>query len=321
MDKIIRIIENSLGISPELQAKLFHTIVVILVIWLIRWLVGRLIHHRITDVRTRYIWNKTVAYITVVIAIFSIGSVWFKGFKDLSTYLGLLSAGLAIALKDPLTNIAGWLFIILRRSFTVGDRVQIGNQSGDVIDIRVFQFVLLEIGNWVDAEQSTGRIIYIPNSRVFTEPVANYSKGFQYIWDEIRVLITFESDWQKAKQILLDVVNKRAEQLSKAAERKLREASHKFLIFYRNLTPTVYTSVRDSGVQLTLRFLCEPRRRRGVEQAIWEDILAEFGRCEDIDFAYPTTRFYNNIEEGKQETRPRKNPDTEEYQKPSPSRE
>lgn len=321
MEKIIQIIENSLGISPELQAKLFHTIVVILVIWLVRWLIGRLIHRRITDARTRYIWNKTVTYITVVIAVFSIGSIWFRGFKDLSTYLGLLSAGLAIALKDPLTNIAGWLFIILRRSFTVGDRVQIGNQSGDVIDIRVFQFVLLEIGNWVDAEQSTGRIIYIPNSRVFTEPVANYSKGFQYIWDEIRVLITFESDWQKAKQILLEVVNKRAEQLSKAAERKLREASHKFLIFYRNLTPTVYTSVKDSGVQLTLRFLCEPRRRRGVEQAIWEDILAEFGRCKDIDFAYPTTRFYNDIEEGKQKTRAHKDPDTEEHQQPSPSRE
>ena len=79
--------------------------------------------------------------------------------------------------------------------------------AGDVIDIRLFQFSINEIGNWVDADQSTGRIIHIPNGIVFTEPQANYTAGFQYIWNEIPVLVTFESDWKKAKQILTDIVN------------------------------------------------------------------------------------------------------------------
>ena len=71
------------------------------------------------------------------------------------------------------------------------------------------------------------------------------------------------------------------------------------MIFYSKLTPTVYTSVRDSGVLLTLRFLCDPRRRRGTEEAIWEDVLRAFAAEPGIDFAYPTTRFYDNVREGK----------------------
>ena len=101
----------------------------------------------------------------------------------------------------------GWCFILIRQPFKVGDRIQIGKVAGDVIDIRFFNFQLNEIGNWVDADQSTGRIIHIPNGIVFTEPQANYTAGFQYIWNEIPVLVTFESDWKKAKQLLTDIVN------------------------------------------------------------------------------------------------------------------
>ena len=113
------------------------------------------------------------------------------------------------------------------------------------------------------------------------------------------MLVTFESDWKKAKSILLEIANRHAEHLSRAAEEKLRHAARKFMILYTHMTPVVYTSVPDSGVLLTIRYLCEPRKRRGTTQEIWEDILEEFVKCDDIDFAYPTTRFYNNPVEGK----------------------
>jgi small-conductance mechanosensitive channel len=196
-------------------------------------------------------------------------------------------------------NLAAWVFIIWRRPFEVGDRIAIGGDAGDVIDIRVFQFTLMEIGNWVAADQSTGRIIHVPNGKVFAESLANYSKGFQYIWNEVAVLVTFESNWRKAKEILRGIGAKNAEELSASAEDRVRRAARKFMIFYTKLTPTVYTAVRESGVLLTIRYLCEPRRRRDSEQAIWEDILAEFAKHDDIDFAYPTRRYYDNMLEGK----------------------
>jgi small-conductance mechanosensitive channel len=294
MKNLMAWIQKTIGLSSEVQIKIFASLIIILVLWILYSLITKIVWRRTENARTRYGWRKTLDYIVLVLGILLIGRLWFSGFQSIATYLGLLSAGIAIALKDVVLNFAGWLFIISRRPFSVGDRIQIENHAGDVIDIRVFQFTLMEIGNWVNADQSTGRIIHIPNGMVLSEVLANYSKGFQYIWNEIPVLITFESNWQKAKKILQKIADKDAEQLSKAAEKRVKEASKKFMILYSRLTPIVYTSIQNSGVLLTIRYLCEPQRRRDSEQAIWEDVLKEFGQQTDIDFAYPTQRFYNN---------------------------
>jgi small-conductance mechanosensitive channel len=286
-----------------LESKIFYTILAIVFFWLIRRLT-LIVLLRGRDVQVQYRIRKTVAYITYPLAFLVIGRIWFTGFQAVSTYLGLLSAGLAIALQTPLINLAGWAFILWRQPLKVGDRVQLGDHRGDVIDQRIFMFSLMEIGNWVDSDQSTGRIIHIPNGKIFTEVLANYSQGFQYIWNEIPVLVTFESDWRKAKQLLEDIAQRHGTSLSDAAARKLREAAKKFMIFYNILTPVVYTTVKDCGVMLTIRYLCEPRKRRGSEQQIWEDILDAFAAHDNIDFAYPTQRFYHNSTEGKPGTRP-----------------
>ena len=307
MTKIIDWIKTNIIFDGGVDAKFFSSIITIIVLFILSRLLMRILT-RGKDVRVQYNIRKTVAYTAFVIGIFIVGRIWFQGLQSLSTYLGLLSAGLAIALQVPIVNLAAWVFIMWRKPFSVGDRVQIGENSGDVIDQRIFMFTIMEIGNWVDADQSTGRVIHIPNGKIFTEMLANYSRGFQYLWHEIPVLVTFESNWQKAKEILLSIAQHHAEALSSTAERRVRQAAKKFMIFYTKLTPTVYTTVRDSGVLLTIRMLCEPRSRRGTEQAIWEQILTEFAKHDDIDFAYPTQRFYNNMAEGKPEARAKDQP-------------
>lgn len=304
MEELFKWIEITTGFNSETQTELMYSVVIILTLWLLRNLILRLVWQRSEDARIRYSWQKSTNYVAVALGFLMVGSMWFKGFQSTATFLGLISAGIAIALKDVVANLAGWIFIVWRKPFTVGDRIQIASHAGDVIDVRPFQFTLLEIGNWVESDQSTGRIIHIPNGMVITEVLANYSKGFQFIWNEIPVLITFESDWQKAKKILIDIAQHHAASLSKTAEERIKEASKKFMIFYQTLTPTVYTSVKDCGVELTVRYLCEPRQRRGTEQAIWEDVLKAFAQSEEIDFAYPTQRFYHNLMEGKPGTKP-----------------
>ena len=88
------------------------------------------------------------------------------------------------------------------------------------------------------------------------------------------------------------------------AEKQIKDASKQYMIFYSALTPVIYTSVDASGVMLTIRYICEPRRRRDTEQIIWEKILEEFAKCDDVDFAYPTRRVFNNPLEGKPGVRP-----------------
>jgi small-conductance mechanosensitive channel len=292
-------LQQTIGVSAGAQIDATLTILVVLFLWLVRKLVLRAALRKSDDVQNRYRWRKSTAYIAFLIGVVLVVRIWFQGLGSLSTMIGLVSAGVAIALKDALVNLAGWVFIVWRHPFEVGDRIEVGDVAGDVIDQRIFQFTLMEIGNWVHADQSTGRIIHVPNGRVFTDALANYSKGFQYIWDEVGVLVTFESDWQKAKLILQKIAARHAEHLSGEAERRVREASMKFMIFYSKLTPIVYTCVEDCGVLLTLRYLTEPQERRGRMEAIWEDVLRAFANHDDIDFAYPTQRFYSNAREGK----------------------
>ena len=298
MEKFTGWLHNLTNIEQDILWKIVITIALLVVLKVIHLIILKVMFKNIEEPRKRYRWKKTLTYIFVFIGFLIVGRVWLRAFQSLATFLGLFTAGLAIALKDIITDMAGWVFIVWRRPFEVGDRIQVGQHAGDVIDIRLFQFSLLEIRNWVDADQSTGRIIHIPNSRVINHGLANFSKGFQYIWDEIPVLITFESNWRKAKMILQQIGNKHAEHITPHAERRIKEASRKFMIFYKNLSPTVYTSVKDCGVLLTIRFLCEPKRRRASEHAIWEDILIAFNSIEGIDFAYPTKRiYYENLKD------------------------
>ena len=290
LNAIIQQITDLTGISANTLMKMVVMILSLMAIWIVRHIVIRVVWHRTDDVRARYIWQKTTTYIALFFAFICISIIWVPNPQSLTTFLGLFSAGLAIALHDIIANLAGWIYILAKRPFALGDRVQSGAHAGDVVDISVFHFALMEIGNWVEADQSTGRVIHVPNSAVFKHALANYSKGFEYIWNEIPVLITFESDWKKAKELLQEIADTHARVLTKTAEKKVKEASRRFMIFYSTLTPTVYTSVRDSGVLLTIRHLCEPRQRRSNAEMIYESILAAFAEEPDINFAYPTQR-------------------------------
>ena len=291
--------------SPDLTVKIIETIGIFLLLWLIRFIIVRVVAKNKASKKSQYKWRKNLTYVSSFIAFLVVIQIWFTGIESIATFLGLLSAGLAIALKDPVTDLAAWLFIIWRKPFDVGDRIELDDIKGDVIDVRPFKFTILEIGNWVDADQSTGRVIHIPNHLVFIKKLANYTSDFEFIWNELQVLVTFESDWKKAKTILTDVVSDVSQEFIESAKKQIAKASKSYLIEFRYLTPIVYTDVKDSGVNLTVRYLTNPRRRRGTSQSIWETILTEFAKHDDIDFAYPTVRYYDNPREGKPGTTPK----------------
>jgi small-conductance mechanosensitive channel len=297
MKNILEFMSETTGLSVDTLTKIVVSVSIFIVLYLLQLATLHVIWRRTKNIKVRYQWKRTLSFIYPFLGLILVFAVWLQAFQQFGAFLGLFTAGLAIAMKDPLTNLAGWFFIIFRHPFVVGDRVQIEEHAGDVIDIRLFQFTILEIGNWVEADQSTGRIIHLPNGKVFTEPQINYSTGFEYIWNEIQVRLTFESNWEKAKNILTDIINKHAENIDQAAQREIFEASKNYLIHYTHLTPYVYLKVKEFGIMLTIRYLCNPRRRRGSENEIWQEILTRFRDHDDIRFAYPTTRFYTRKEE------------------------
>ena len=308
IDTIATWLSNNLEVSSDLLGKIIATAVIIIFLFLLRPLVTAIVSRRTDDISTLYRWRKVSEYTALILGLYLISRVWFTGSQSIATYLGLLSAGLAIALQDPIANFVGWLFIVSRRPLEVGDRIEIGGHAGDVIDIRFFQFSLMEIRAWVQADQSTGRILHIPNRKIFSDAIANFSRGFAYIWHEVPVEITFESDWRKAKKILAEIAERHSIHHAEVARKQIRAAAKRYMISYDNLTPIVYTKVNPSGVLLTLRYLSDPRQRRVTEEKIWEDILAAFEDEPKIEFAYPTQRIYYHPAEGRPSREPEELP-------------
>jgi len=287
---VIDRLADALSLTPA-QSQLLLSGVWLVSLALTRWIVLAVVHRRIDDPSIWYRTQKLLSYTITFVGLVVLASIWIEG-SGIATYVGLITAGLAIALSDVLKNLAGWLFIVLRRPFRLGERIEIGEHKGDVIDIRAFRFTLFEIaGERVDAEQPTGRLLHVPNGLVFTKPLANFTEGFQYVWHEIPVLVTFESDWEAAEQIMVDLLDELSPNESETrAMDELRETMIEYRIGDMPIEPRVYVTVRDSGVLLTGRLLAEAHSLRQVEEDVWRALLKAFASRDDINLAYPTER-------------------------------
>jgi len=268
---------------------------VVAAIWLLRHLLLLVALRRQEDAPTRYRWRRSSFYLAASLAILLVAVTWLGGYRNVALHLGIVTAGLAIALQELVECFAGWLFIEWRRPFTIGDRVQIGDRSGDVIDVSPFQFALAEIGEWIDGDETTGRIIWVPNAMVFTEFLTNYSRpGLHYVWDEASVHITFDSDWRRARALLEGVAADQHAILPETLPDDIDRASRRYFSLERETAPAVYTAVDERGILLTMRYLTNLRQRRASQRAVWEAILAAVEREPGIAFAYPTQRIYHS---------------------------
>jgi small-conductance mechanosensitive channel len=283
---------EDLGLST-VERNLVVTFAVVVVLIALRWIIALVLRRRITDPEARYRSQKWVTYGVTTVVMIALVNIWLGGVEGVLAWLGIVSAGVAIALTDVLKNLAGWFYIVSRRPFKVGDRVEIKGVAGDVVDIRAFRFTVLEIGNWVTADQSTGRLVHIPNGQLFSDALANYTEGFPLIWEETGVLVTFESDWELAERLIGEVLATEApDPKERQMATQIRRAANEYFIRYTHLDPTTYVSVLDSGVMITGRYLVAARERRGVNDRIWRGILHAFAEHETVDLAYPTVRTY-----------------------------
>src|SRR5262245_31715577 len=211
-------------------------------------------------------------------------------FGSLTAILGLAGAGLAIALQDPIVSLVGWFLIVGRFGVSVGDRVEINQVRGDVIDIGLLRIAVLEVGNWVGAEQSTGRVVFFPNSFIFKNHYFNYSTGNSFIWDEIRFTVTYESDWKRAREVIEEIATRVSKTFVDDARNHQAQMERQFHINLGTLTPYVYVSIADAGVNLVLRYLTSIRKRRSTQDQISQEILGALENEPNIRLASPSGR-------------------------------
>ncbi|GMQ81428.1 MAG: mechanosensitive ion channel [Rhodothermia bacterium] len=261
-------------------------LILVSVVVLVR-IIQRLIGRFVKDPERIFRASRNVRRVGVFIAAITVVVFFSPASSDVLILLTVIGAGAVIALRDVLLSIAGWIKISVLSSFREGDRVEINGVQGDVIDIRMMRTTLMEIGGWVDADQSTGRLVHIPNSWIFEHAVYNYSRSFNFIWNEFPITITFSSDWQAARDIMLGFAEESAAIVEQEARKEIHKLSKDFLVHYSILTPFVYVRVVENGIRLTLRYLCDVRKRRGTEHALAVSVLDSFMDHGSIAFAYP----------------------------------
>lgn len=224
---------------------------------------------------------RRVANLLVGISIFFIIlSILFANWYTAVVSLGLISLVLGFALQTPITSFIGWVYILVKTPYQVGDRIKIGEATGDVIDVSYLDTTLWEFGGqYLSTDHPSGRIIKFPNSNVLGTSVYNYSWAvFPYIWNEIKFQIAYQSD--------LEFV---AKTMREAAEAEVGEAMMERIRTYRELLsqtpvdelevkerPTVIFRVNDNTwVEAIVRYLVEPRTAGQVKSRLIKKMLEE----------------------------------------------
>lgn len=265
----------------ELLNALLFIISLGLIVFLIRLLVLRFLKRRLKDKISYRHWSLNTGYLSVlVIILFSVPAI-LPSLQGLAAVLGLFGAGILIVNKEILMNMSGWFYLMVRRPFEVGNRVGIHGIYGDVIDIRLMDFTLIETASPRFGGQSTGRVVHIPNSALFTNPLSNASKEFAFNWNEIPVPLTVNSNWKKALTILEKIATEKLEHISSEDER-LKRSEALYSIKYKRVKPIVYVEYRKGAIILTIRHLCEPKTRRILTDLIWREILIRFAKEKQI---------------------------------------
>lgn len=236
------------------------------------------------NARDRYMYKKKTNLISNIAAWIVIFFIWEPHLANLITLISFISAGATIALREIIFNFFSGMYIKIKKPFKLEDRIEIDGHKGDVVNISNLNFEILEIGDDINGEQSTGKIIHLPNSLIFTSPLKNYVKAFKYIWAEITVKIPLDSDLRESKKVLYKIVNNN--QIVKRIPQKMRNqiasASLDYRIYFNKFEPIIYTRVVDDHIELYIRYLIHPKKSRNVEDEIWCSILNAYKNQEIV---------------------------------------
>lgn len=228
------------------------------------------------DVTSRYNRRKMARMSFVILGLITLLPVVFSGLSYLPTVMGLAGAGIVISLKDITLNFVGWFFIHGSNGFEVGDRIEIEGVRGDVINIGMNRFTLMEISSDPKSDQSTNRLVHFPNHFVILRQVIVVKDKMNYVWDEMRIKIPFDSDFEKAEELLNGIIRNNAIIDQGEIDYTLQELSKNYLVRLGKTTPIVYLSLEEGGILFSLRYLTHVRERRDMKTKISHQILKEF---------------------------------------------
>jgi small-conductance mechanosensitive channel len=214
-------------------------------------------------------------YIFAFFLIIIIFSAYYNKWGELGFIAGLLTVALGWALQKPISGVVAWLIIVTRRPFFIGDRIIISGIKGDISNLTLTHIYLDEVGGTILGEEKSRRTIMVPNSIIFEEEVVNYTHADNYILDEVTTAITYESNLEKAENIILKSVEKIIRPLWEKFPKRIKKKPHTILKF------------KDSGIDVTVRYNSIANKRNKISTDITREIFNRIRKSDSVEIAYP----------------------------------
>ncbi len=281
------------GVSATTGIKVIFTLVLVAAVLILRQLIlvalRRLLGGEVADPR-RFWARQGLQLLVAVVLVIGVISIWVTPETDITTGIGLISAGLAFALRQVIVSLAAFFVILRGDTFSIGDRITLGGVRGDVVKLGFLRTTIMEMGQppsvaaadpavWVNSRQYTGRLVTVTNGAIFTDPVYNYSRDFPYLWEEIVLPISYRDDRVVVERILLAAANAHAIIDDPAAENALRNMRSRYAMADASLAPSVYLRLTDNWLELSLRFLVPVRGIRDIKDRMSRDIIRDLDQA------------------------------------------
>jgi small-conductance mechanosensitive channel len=267
----------------------FYTFLAVTIVYLVfKSVIEETVVRNIKEAKARYSFRKTVSILYIVGILLAIIRIWVEHTQTLLVSYGLIAAGIAIALQDFFKNFAGGIIIFVTGIYRVGDRIEITAKIGDVIDIGILYTTLLELREWVAGDQATGRLTILPNGLVLSGTVNNYTKDNNFIWDEIELPITYDSDWQEAVTTIRRIVGTETKTMAEEAEKEILKLGEKYYLTIRTVEPDIYLTLTDNWITFHIRYITDVRQRRVIRNKLGQLILEEIRKSEKVKIASAT---------------------------------
>jgi small-conductance mechanosensitive channel len=268
--------------------KLVYSLVVLALAWIAYRIARGVLQARIKDQTHMHTLRMLVRDAFFLASAVIVLVIWLDIGGHFTIAVGVLGAGIAFASQEVIGSFAGYLNVVTGSLYRIGDRVRIGNVVGDVMDISVLRTTVMEIGEWVKADQYTGRIVTVANRAVFADPVYNYTQHWHYLWDEIMIPVTYASDWRRAGEIMLEHGQAYSVHLQAEAQAGLRKMVDHYLVHDTPVEPALYIVMTDNWVEMTLRYVVDARERRKVKGQLHQELLQHFESEPNITVASAT---------------------------------
>lgn len=223
----------------------------------------------------RYRVRKMVVATAYIIILIFITVLFADRLKHVGFAVGLFGAGVVVALQDVIASFGGFIAIEFSNLYRVGDRIQVNETRGDVLDISVMRTTVLETGNWVSGDLYNGRIARIPNNAVLKGLVFNYSQGFRFVWDEIKIKLTSTSDHQHAREMLLRIAKETVSDYLVEAQGSWKRMVENYRIENPLLEPTVTLQASGGSLEFSLSYIVDYTKRTSVKDKLFTKIVDE----------------------------------------------